>query len=127
MTNRELDALVAEKVMGWRLLQWIDEVAEDETWQNDDGWYWDGRGGDYQAYEWEPTTNISDAWLVVEKLINNDKRDTVEVSIMVDGTGALVNFYRESGDACPQVSADTAPKAICLAALKAVGMEAENG
>ena len=58
----ELDALVAEKVMGWTAVYLSDGV---NTWL-DDGVN-TGRmiSGDYP---WSPSTSIADAWEVVEKL-----------------------------------------------------------
>jgi hypothetical protein len=118
----ELDALVAEKVMGWtkepsanpfpgpKSLPW-NWVAPHSTW---------GPGTPGKCY---PTsvpkysTDIAAAWEVVEKL-----RDQFE-GVVVDGIklpGApawqcIVMNESEKGEA------QTAPLAICRAALKAVG------
>lgn len=88
MENREIDKLIAEKVMGW----------ETEPFG-----------------PFFPSTNIQDAWSVVEKL-NFDVK---------------VTKYKDSGYQChvfipsnvQMVFAESAPMAICKAALKAVGIE----
>ncbi|GAB7387388.1 hypothetical protein BSNK01_12240 [Bacillaceae bacterium] len=116
--GRELDALVAEKVMGWtyRKLPTLDEGA----WviEEKEPVIWESR--------WKPSIRIKDAWLVVEKMIDSgfdlhldaDWKNGVyyycEFSNLIGGLGV---FGHE---------AETAPLAICLAALKAVGVEAED-
>lgn len=122
--GRELDTLVAEKVMGWEATA--------------DGLYWDARQkrtrlvlGSVIAKKREemgiengpgfvfaPSTDIAAAWEVVEK-------------------ADLWSLYGSIGDgpyrACIQfedreglMTADTAPLAICLAALKAVSQEGQG-
>jgi len=97
--SRELDALVAEKVMGWTAIQRVENIL----------------GVDYNGID--PTVNsirripeyswkIQDAWLVVEKfdeLILEVKSKNSCVAVI----GGLEAY------------AETAPHAICLAALKA--------
>jgi Phage ABA sandwich domain len=70
------------------------------------------------------STNIADAWRVVEKLIdegydinvyNHNKEFNVEINIEEDDKHLW--FYGE---------ADSAPLAICLAALEVVGVEVEG-
>ena len=116
MTNlsasRELDALVAEKVMGWER-------------PSDPSWSYPAYMHDQPAY----STSIADAWLVVEKL--SDKwemnlrtilpaRDyvcefklVVKNKCIVDAQHPFEHVWNNP--------VDTAPLAICLAALKAVG------
>lgn len=116
---RKIDSLVAEKVMGWRL----DETNFIDYWVGEH----DGRGGDWAiAHMWKPTTNIQDAWEVVKKLNEKftvDIRDTLN-----DGAECyLYEFHEETESLFLYTAADgeTAPLAICLAALKAVGVEVE--
>jgi len=53
--GKELDKLVAEKVMGWYL--------------STNEWMWVQGGECVRSLPtWSPSTNIEDAWLVVEKL-----------------------------------------------------------
>jgi hypothetical protein len=73
MNDRELDAKVAEKIMGWTLRKY--ETGEKCgpskcRWYADDGWEWYGRDTDQEAHQWHPSTNIKDAWEVVEKMYN---------------------------------------------------------
>lgn len=119
MENRELDAQVAEKVMGWRKdgAMWV--TAEGRT---PDGW-------DYASREVLPnfTESISWAWQVVEKMWPR----------MPKTSWGIYRFQlnrRDSGEWVCEFApdaegdwrshavgkADTAPKAICLAALAAV-------
>ena len=96
--GRELDALVAEKVFGETIFK--------------------------HKADWEPpeySTDISAAWEVVNKLSGG-------FYFSIDGqwrsqlTGKISwrSRFKPSLDA-PYISGDTAPHAICLAALKAVG------
>lgn len=122
--GRELDTLVAEKVMGWEATA--------------DGLYWDARQKRTRlvlgsaiakkreemgiengpGFVFAPSTDIAAAWEVVEK-------------------ADLWSLYGSIGDgpyrACIQfedreglMTADTAPLAICLAALKAVNQEGQG-
>lgn len=122
--GRELDTLVAEKVMGWEATA--------------DGLYWDARQKrtrlvlgsviakkreemgieNRPGFVFAPSTDIAAAWEVVEK-------------------ADLWSLYGSIGDgpyrACIQfedreglMTADTAPLAICLAALKAVSQEGQG-
>ena len=122
--GRELDALIAEKVMGWEATA--------------DGLYWDARQKRTRlvlgsaiakkreemgiengpGFVFAPSTDIAAAWEVVEK-------------------ADLWSLYGSIGDgpyrACIQfedreglMTADTAPLAICLAALKAKGVTGEQ-
>jgi hypothetical protein len=97
--SRELDAQVAEKVMGWEPVEFPDVV--------------------FSRPENQFSRNIAAAWAVVEK-INLQYgvtitlfADSVEVVLQdfIDGSG-LVNIV--------EVEEETAPLAICKAALAAV-------
>lgn len=106
--GRELDALVAEKVLGYEITP-----------------------GGYTGYLPSFSTDIAAAWEVVEKL--RAMNSTLELY----SPGALVNdemgihavewqatfksWEEPWGPHGPSVEAQTAPHAICLAALKAVG------
>jgi hypothetical protein len=111
--GRELDALIAERVMRLKrgaLGEGTVESPAVEVW---------GEGILLPHY----STRIEDAWLVVETidrptgltfaLIDNDKH---WIAIWGRWSGGLFNPIIEC-------YADTAPHAICLAALKAVGHE----
>lgn len=100
--GRELDALIAEKVMG---------IPEDSPQMEFDG---------PPAY----STDIASAWQVVEKLQafnpfwNRAAFMDFDLS-PTDPKGWTCNF----GDDNTREYADTVPHAICLAALKMVGHE----
>jgi hypothetical protein len=99
----EIDKLVAEKVMGWEISSMTDgfvAVTEHEILTIGE--------------HFTPSTKIEDAFLVVQKfdyhLLERDAGHyycTVCNEKYIDGDG------------------DTAPMAICLAALKAFGVEVE--
>jgi hypothetical protein len=122
MTNRELDALVAEKVMGWT---WHDTML---------CWYPSTPGATLNdtrsKQDWQPSTDISAAWEVVEK-----STSFCEVSRWIDEATGKIEYVcgitighkpDPSGDQPSVAIADTAPRAICLAALKAVGVEVDG-
>ena len=98
--GRELDALVAEKVMGWTNVRFICHglSLRGEV---------DGEPSEKVPFY---SVDIDAAWDVVEKI----------------GTSFTLErynrWYVEFGDRY-SAAADTAPHAICLAALKAVGVE----
>jgi len=108
--GRELDALVAEKVMGWKKL-------------NDTGLSWRSPDEGFSNLPYF-STDISAAWQVVEKM-----RETrwIEVHSTIDGEWAA--FYTPIGTTDMNqaiheyAKASTAPLAICRAALKAKGVE----
>lgn len=125
-----IDRLIAEQVMGrlWRTNQrgvegWAcrsgddDDVAPYVTKQSD----WDGRWVDADTENF--STKISDAWDVIERMNSLGYRARLEID--EDGLIFRANFpsvsehgeliwTREGSDA------ETAPLAICLAALAAL-------
>lgn len=120
MSEREIDALVAEKVMGLGI---VEEHSKYELCHEVDG---KSCGGIVPHY----STDIAAAWAVVEKIQgmfiktfdgNKNDWDCFEVDVRAwkssDGWGwsCRINGWT----AC----ADTAPMAICLAALSAVGVD----
>jgi len=134
--NRELDAKVAERVMGWELFKCNYFSSQEESprqtklepWINkvgitDVGDYFIDVDSDFwiSVDEWHPSTDISAAWAVVGRMeglygfdahngftIINNKRDY---------SGWYVEFPLPNWE---YAEASTAPEAICLAALKAV-------
>lgn len=138
--GRELDALVAKKVMGHRLL-WAHRVWSMEDWLTTDrpteqntmaivtGENWKP-GAFYPAYLVIPhySTDIAAAWQVVE-LLTRDGREPQEFYFKMtyawgDDYGAWAYFdWKGTSDGHPLYGANapTVSHAICLAALKAVG------
>jgi Phage ABA sandwich domain len=135
-----MDALVAEKVMGWVNPTW----REYHQWRGNNTDeprdYYDKRCGEYHTPGdkehqhsvdpwicnecggdggWSPSTQIQHAWQVVEKF------DTYRVQRLWDGdrfyfAAEVTGFEPES---FALARAESAPHAICLAALRAVGVE----
>ena len=127
--GRELDALVAEKVMGWRRVSdgqfyfWPSKEMVEALRMS----HPDLLAVDYFAAP-EFSADIAAAWKVVEKMYSDGWTVSVgSLAAKPRGWRCTVShmhaddFYRhpESYEA----NADTAPLAICRAVLKAVGVE----
>lgn len=121
--GRELDALVAEKVMGL------------EPWPEQDS-RWECKAFRApiipQGVEPKPcappnySTGIAAAWEVVEKLVALDYR--VRVTAYRDNSyGVTLSFPLSAGKRDGLFEAETAPHAICLAALKAIAPNGAEG
>ena len=123
--GREMDALIAEKVMGWDTVHFVKfadgtipfGASPDMQKEADDGGFICSTNKEVPEF----STDIAAAWLVVEKMG------------LFGGTGCSlvgplpgqkwhIHFGKISSDS---VIGDTAPHAICLAALKAVGVNLE--
>ena len=114
--GRELDALVATKVMGWK--------SKDDIWMLPDG------GGVYKR-EWSPSTDIKAAWEVVEKVILDSKcpegfqlsnGDIGQEYEMCDAKKWGASFDNGYGNGTFS-DGESAPHVICLSALASVGVE----
>lgn len=104
--GRELDALTAEKVMGLRVVRCPD---------HGDCIYWHAYGPDRPDGQLpEYSTDIAEAWQVVEKLRDLDPEIWWDVHW---------ECVFNTNDSRVWGTADTAPEAICRAALAAVGCE----
>lgn len=123
--GREMDALVAEKVMGWILspAKWLvrDRKAiaipgnpiGPKTWEDLDA-------PGLPRY----STDIAAAWQVVEKLFAIGSFFSVESPN--NGVGWSCGITR-GRDTIEYILADSAPLAICRAALLAAAVKAFNG
>jgi hypothetical protein len=155
--GEELDRLIAEKVMGWEsftmgywgttqrdhypyhenerqteLEAWLEKVDLQEI-----GHFFIDVENDFHVGvgAWKPSANISDAWQVVEKLVNTGHcpallyNDNEHWTLSLDGLQNLpldegeefdlyTTFFVEKG-----MWLDSVPLAICIAALKAVENE----
>ncbi|WP_299831384.1 hypothetical protein [uncultured Metabacillus sp.] len=105
MKNREIDYLIATKVMGWE----------------DNGTPFYGVDGERVASKeyFNPSDNIQDAWKVVEKLRKQ--------MIMIDVTTSESCYYatvrhQGKGIISRGVKSETAPLTICKTALKVHGI-----
>ena len=109
--GRDLDAEIAEKVMGWTFVTFPDGACPEIK-------HWHAADGAHVSLR-PFSTSIADAWQVVEKM--NDERAWSFEMERVGGedqeTG--VRFGGNSGF----VYAQTAPLAICLAALAATSAD----
>lgn len=118
----ELDALLAEKVMGWRRFDnWSQGMGMEQP------FFLVGESGVivYRhpdlGKSWSPSKNMADAWDVVEKIEKT-------VNFQIDNVGMQNNDHRRwrvlfgwSDDPISIVAdADTAPLAIARAALQTV-------
>jgi hypothetical protein len=141
--GRSLDALVAEKVMGWRV--WPEDRTAHE---------WDQflpwprgvitahglvviRSDSHNIWtsdkRWSPSTDIAAAWEVVNAMPDRARMAIFAPGAVVEpgrhnGEDWFVRIYAAPNDDDPwnwdepiNVFAPTAPHAICLAALKIVG------
>lgn len=135
MNNREIDRLVAEKVMGCTVREVCTSLRDGQQLYNLYCECGHGEHGDLEPDQdrrissdpWSLnaySTEIAAAWQVVEKLntqrfwiiINTSHYPNKSKKVMI-GSGlwdTVTEFY-----------ADTVPMAICLAALKAAGVEIE--
>jgi hypothetical protein len=134
--GRELDAVVAEKVMGWKRMSYHQTQPTNKYYmdRHELTSYWydkDGRevflaepsdcidcGSDFPA--WSPSARIDHAWMVVDKLAA--RQIEIEVRSAYDICRDQM-IWRTKTFSLRQVQAvaDTAPHAICLAALEVVG------
>jgi hypothetical protein len=119
--GRELDALVAEKVMGWQ---------RGRRYGNGNGeWIIDGKTSVSRTWDSTPhySTDIAAAWLVVERTTR--ERDWRWQISVVRGLAHvwLVPIWHAATEADLRAQPDymvedeTAPLAICRAALVAIG------
>lgn len=118
MEPREIDRLVAEHVMGW------------EEFEDSSGYKWwslneDGKTKIIRSVRcFEPSKDIRDAWRLVEKLKiavipqSEDAPKDMKYLAEIDNQ-PFGNYY--------EAFAETAPMAICLVALKSMGVDIEKG
>ena len=109
--GNELDALVATEVMGWERKDYGYTIV-----------YWEENDEDVHMVElWKPSTDIADAWKVVEKMV--DKYFMVDVTAVKGGQYECVITSEEPtihNDYELYELGETAPLAICRVALLAV-------
>ena len=128
MENRELDEWIAENVMGW----WLVHVPEMPS-------YWaqpikgEPKKGLPQSarmcLDWNPTTSFSDAFQVVEKMMEKFPNWFFDLYVYgnnYQGKERAVATFQESAEgyivySC--VGAETVALAISLAAKVAIGRE----
>lgn len=128
--GRELNELVAMKVMGWRKGTTADGSVLDEFWIDPRADHFYGtdegythRGGDYDFEDFNPSQNIKHAWEVVRKM-SSFGESVFELSEgPEENCIACFAGANEAETWEHQAIGKTSPHAICLAALKAVGVD----
>ena len=134
LQGRDLDAAVAEKVMGWCVVQageeeWLEKAEENGATYPIWHWWPEGGTGLYRTDDlnhevWSPAYCIAAAWEVLEKIrIDRDRIVKVEASRDGSYTCAIGTRYRTNWMEGVRAMAETAPLAICRAALRCVGKE----
>lgn len=106
MDLRKLDALVAEHVMGERVIETDDCNGDDNLWLD--------RHDDLELPHY--STDIADAWELVEKILTDDFQ--VKFVNYDDNRKWMAGW-----DGWNFTYGATAPLAICLAALKAKAID----
>lgn len=116
--GRELDALVAEQV--------FDDHVE-KRFGSEDTWYINNPMPLRSLPHY--STSIADAWLVVEKMTKAAWLPHIWVPHEPQLLYRVELVYDWAGESSKRAfsEADTAPHAICLAALRAVGVEVIHG
>ena len=117
MTDRELVIALAEKVMGWHTHAISERM-------------WFTGTNSIPKGNWNPLESISDAWMIVERIREIVPKQTTtqtyafqlcQTGIPGEWTASFtVNDFDWSHQATAE--ADTAPRAICLAGIKALGV-----
>ena len=119
----EMDAAVAEHVMGWIYHPPSADTEGVAWWEVPEG---DPTRDRFGSADWPPcySTDIAAAWPVLEKL--RLKYTTVKIFAQNGWSVALGLIHADGGEVWTVlVNAPTAPLAICKAALKAKGVNVE--
>lgn len=122
----EMDALVAISLFGWSNLQWrdADHYVSPGCGRNSSspaGYY--GKGPNMECFlTHRYSTDIAAAWLVVEKLRDSDQLESIALGNWEDSrwTKWVVTLRCFADD--QDGRGETAPLAICRAALKAAAL-----
>lgn len=118
LSAKERNELVATKVVGWTRGEHLG--LKRMVWRYPEGQVIDGF--DWQNEVPRFSEEIAAAWEVVEKL----RRERMNISVVSDEDGGWnVEMWDYNNRQSKEVFADTAPEAICLAALRACGVEIE--
>jgi hypothetical protein len=114
----EMDKLIAQRVMGY---EWErahativgSQVVFGTTWQTK------------SSFPWKPSTDIAQAFEVVKRL-HQITGNSVMIMYSKDQTNCELEFAADGGSSTMDTYAETAPLAICRAALKAAAAKAEG-
>lgn len=104
--SRKLDALIAEKVMGWSLEE-INDMVGHPAFENASPFY---------------STSLNDAWMVINK-IQEKLTESYYPILMMTSPGQWYCGWSRSYPDCADYEgrASSVAEAICLAALEAIG------
>ena len=113
MTKREIDFLIAKKVMEWEITHFENiDVMEAYT--------------EFSTLvigeDFAPSADIQDAWLVVEKL-KQEGFYSFHTDLSLDSGREWWSWHFSKGVNNYGSQQETAPLAICMAALKAFNVE----
>lgn len=136
MTANELNEMVAEKVMG---LKNVRPMYGQTVYDMIHTYAMDSKGQETITYQPAPipdyANDIAAAWQVVEKLITLPYWDGLSLEHVThdwrldNGDGWICaqsdSYQRDQGSGEIVAVATTLPRAICLAALEAIGVEVE--
>ena len=114
--GRELDELVAEKVMEWRKVEFLRDMSDDTFKVHDNNGVTIIRSKYIEKFS--PSDSIESAWQVLEKIAHADPTRSPEFELFVSDGYWQAQFFGKG-----YVGAETAPLAICLAALQYIGVE----
>lgn len=115
----DIDREVAEKVMGWEVLEEKADKIAYATVRRD----YTKNGADVCGSImrfFTPSTDISDAWLVVERMLSFDTGGAGWEFYLHNDTAWCCGFIRPDAQGGEVDKIESAPLAICLAALKAL-------
>jgi len=154
LSDEALNILIAEKIMGWQLLAGAEAIAafdgrpgpvDVKRWHHERIWVFEERQMACQECGSMPRFNskIKDAWQVIEKMLERGFSPTVNHNgppghfthspdwagpwhCCFHNTKGCLHCGDESCKCYSHAEADTPARAICLAALKARGVEVSD-
>ena len=109
LAGKEIDRLIAEKVMNWS------SIEEDST-EGKRGYKWLKSDGVRGCYTPAFSTGIAEAWQIVEELTKKGRRFQLEVKFIQEDDRSM-EVVKAVFDGKFAGIADSAPLAICRAAL----------
>lgn len=115
--GRELDALIAERVMGWRTHKIAEAV-----------WYMPSESNSITKEKWRPSTDIAAAMRVVEKMRERGISFEASYTKWSDGNWRWgVEFQSDDHTQDGNHYGTSLPESICRAALKATSELSTTG
>lgn len=118
LTPRDIDALIASKVMKWKRGEQYSIGVSDRVYVQgriklDWGIEWDGDDS------FSPSTRIADAWRVVDRMLKIVPQEDIHIEHL-KGCGWSVSSCHEEDGWENFVNEKTCTRAICMAALRMV-------